>query len=85
MNKTNLLKIGILSIAIGATQYAFAIHKYYKKMEKDDQIKLQKACDLIHSENARVAIFETAEKFAQTIQELKNKYPELEFTNPCAE
>jgi len=62
----------------------FALNEYYNQMTEEDQIKLEKVCSSLSSPRASVTPIETAENFAKVIVELGNKYPNLEFTNPCA-
>jgi hypothetical protein len=83
--KNYKLQFLITGIILILTHNVYAINKYYKKMALEDQKKLEETCELFNSEEAKVAVFEYAAKFSQGLEQLQKKYPELEFTNPCAD
>lgn len=64
-------------------QDAFALDKYYDQMQRNDYVKLHKMCDRMKAKESGVAVFSAPDQYVEVTNEMKAKYPNLEFVNPC--
>lgn len=78
-----MLKVFLGIVLLGIYIAGFALNEYFDSMSQIDKDRLEKHCVFMKSEAAKIEPDKHASEQAYLFEELKQKYPNLNFINPC--